>query len=149
LTPRAMNPFGSPQLNTRDNNWKYRLDQFARDYARELAALAWVFFLDRGNSEEILGIDLKPTPHFVSCSREAIEQLNRNVNRQLQEILGILDGHKPDLEVLYIAIGDGEIKLVHFAPEPPPPACFEEIGEDLAPLIDRLEQRLGEIFKSS
>lgn len=138
--------FGSPQPETGDEIWKYRLDRFARENAKELAALAWAFFIDRGDTEEMLGVDLKPAPHFISYSRAAIEQLNRNTNGQLQEVLGIIDGHKPDKEVLYLAIGDGQIKLINFAPDPPPPDCFEEVARDLAALIDDLERRLLEIF---
>ncbi|MDY7014021.1 MAG: hypothetical protein SVX43_10575 [Cyanobacteriota bacterium] len=134
--------FGSPPPNTGDEAWKYRLDRFARDYAKDLAALAWGFSLEWGKEGEMLGIDLKPTPHFVSYSRAAIEQLNRNTDGQLQEILGLIDSHRPEKEVLYIAIGDGQIKLIHFAPDPPPPACFEEVATHIADLIDELEGHL-------
>lgn len=144
-----MMKFGSPPSDTGDDLWKARLDRFARENAWDLAVLAWAFHSERGDSEEMLGIDLKPTPHFISFSREAIERLNRNVSGQLQEILGILDGHDPDKEVLYIALGDGQLKLIHFAPEPPPPVCFEESDCDLTDLADDLEARLSEIFSES
>ncbi|MBD2577032.1 hypothetical protein [Oscillatoria sp. FACHB-1406] len=144
-----MMKFGSPSSDTGDDIWKARLDRFVLENAKELAVLAWGFHLERGDSDEILGIDLKPTPHFISFSRSAIERLNRNVSNQLQEILGILDGHNPEKEVLYIAIGNGQLKLLNFAPEPPPPACFEESDRDLTELADDLEARLSEIFSES
>lgn len=144
-----MMQFGNPQSETGKEVWKARLDRFARENAKELAALAWAFYRDRGDTEEMLGIDLKPAPHFISFSRDAIERLNRNVRGQLQEILGILDGHKPEEEVLYIAISDGQLKLINFAPESSPPLCFEEINCDLSDLADALEARLGEVFAES
>lgn len=135
--------FGSPPPETGDEAWKYRLDRFALDYGKELAALAWGFWLEQGAEGEMLGIDLKPAPHFVSYSRTALNQLNRNTNGQLQEILGLIDGHQPEREVLYLAIGDGQIKLINFAPEPPPPVCFEEVATDISVLIEELEAHLS------
>jgi len=134
--------FDSPQPNTEQAQWKYRLDRFADDNRVELAALVWGMFGREGDKSRILGIDLKPTPHFVSCPLEAIETLNRDVDNQLQEILGLVDGHDPDREVLILGIGDGQIVLLDFEPDPPPPTCFERVSEDLETLFDKLELRL-------
>ncbi|MBE9118671.1 hypothetical protein IQ249_22535 [Lusitaniella coriacea LEGE 07157] len=136
--------FGRPQPETGEEAWKYHLDRFARENQQELAALTWGFTLEQEEPGEILGIDLQPSPHFIACSRQAIEMLNRNVNNQLQEILGIVDGYRPEKEALLIAIGEGQIKLINFAPDPLPPDCFEQASEDISTLCDRLEQRLVE-----
>jgi hypothetical protein len=127
------------------NRWRYQLDQFVEENQQDLAALAWGLAEEWGNSQETLGIDLKPQPHFVCCPREAVEKLNRKVNKKLQEILGIIDGYQPTQEVVILGIGDGQIKLIHFQPDPPPPICFEEFGGDLDSLIQQLEQRLREL----
>ncbi len=134
--------FGRPQPEKAEDQWKRQLEQFAKDNQQELAALCWGLFLERGESENTLGIDLQPTPHFVYCPRNAIEQLNSKLQNQIQEILGIVDAHKPEKEVLIIGIGNDQIKLIQFEPEPPPPACFEQVGKDVDTLLDLLEQRL-------
>jgi hypothetical protein len=134
--------FGRSQPEKAEDQWKRQLDQFAKDNQQELAALCWGLFLERGESENTLGIDLQPTPHFVYCPRNAIEQLNSKLQNQIQEILGIVDAHKPEKEVLIIGIGNDQIKLIQFEPEPPPPACFEQVGKDVDTLLDLLEQRL-------
>lgn len=134
--------FGSTQSDRGENNWRRQLDRFAKANQQELAALSWGLFLERGESDDTLGIDLEPTPHFVYCPREAIETLNSNVENQLQEILGVVDAHKPEQEVLIIGIGSDQIKLIQFEPEPPPPACFEQVAQDVDALLERLEQRL-------
>ena len=136
------------------NKWRYQLDEFVEDNKQQLAALAWGLLQewedDRSGDrfervrDKTLGIDLKPQPHFVACSREAIEQLNRKVNNQLREILGILDGYKPEKEVVIIAIGEGQIKLINFQPDPSPPECFERLEEDLDTSIESLEKRLNQ-----
>ncbi|HEY9711286.1 MAG TPA: hypothetical protein V6D48_23960, partial [Oculatellaceae cyanobacterium] len=119
--------FGRPQPEKAEDKWKHQLDRFAKDNQQELAALAWGLSLERGESTDTVGIDLQPTPHFVYCPREAIEELNRNVENHLQEILGIVDAHNPEKEVLIIGIGNDQIKLIQFEPEPPPPTCFEQV----------------------
>ena len=134
--------FGSPQPETPENKWRQQLNQFAKDNQQELAALTWGLFLERGESNETLGIDLNPTPHFVYCPQTAIEELNHKANNQLQEILGVVDAHQPEKEVLIIGIGNDQLKLIQFEPEPPPPACFEQVGKDVDTLLEQLEQRL-------
>ncbi len=137
---------GSPQPERAEDKWKHQLARFAKDNQQELAALSWGLFLERGDSEDTLGIDLQPTPHFVYCPKAALEQLNRNVEGYIQEILGIVDANKPDKEVLIIGIGNDQIKLIQFEPEPSPPACFEQVGKDVDSLLDLLEQRLKELL---
>ncbi|WP_178381531.1 hypothetical protein [[Phormidium ambiguum] IAM M-71] len=136
--------FGSTQSNQGANNWRQQLNEFVKQNQKELAALAWGLKLERGESEDTLGIDLEPKPHFVYCPRNAIEALNHKVENQLQEILGILDAHDPKQEVLIIGIGSGQIKLVQFEPEPPPPDCFTEVAKDVDTLLEHLEERMCE-----
>lgn len=135
--------FGNSQNNKPEDKWRWQLDDFARDNQQQLAALAWGLQQEWGELDNILGIDLKPKPHFVSCSREAIEKLNHNTNGQLQEILGLIDGYKPEEEVLIIAIGEGQVKLIHFQVEPTPPVCFQESQTDIDSLITSLEASLA------
>lgn len=134
----------STQPNEGETNWRRQLDRFVKANQQELAALAWGLWLENGDSKGTLGIDLKPTPHFVFCPKEALETLNRHVENQFQEILGIVDAHKPELEVLIIGIGSDQIKVIQFAPEPPPPACFEQVAAPVDTLLERLEHRLSE-----
>ncbi|MEC4805498.1 MAG: hypothetical protein SAJ12_05525 [Jaaginema sp. PMC 1079.18] len=143
-----MMPFGRPPATDPESEkWKYKLNCFSQDYAVELAALAWGFLQEQGeDSDKSLGIDIKPEPHFVACDRAALETLNRRANNHLQEILGILDGTKRDREVSIIGIGEGQIMLLHFEPDPAPPQCFEQIGKDVNTLFDDLEQQLQAIF---
>jgi hypothetical protein len=136
--------FGRPQPERPEDRWKHELDRFSREYQQELAALSWGLFLERGESDDTLGIDLQPTPHFVYCPKTAIEDLNRRVQNHIQEILGIVDAHNPEKEVLIVGIGNDQLKLIQFEPEPAPPGCFEQIGEDVDTLLKRLEQRLSE-----
>lgn len=139
--------FGRPQPEKAEDQWKHQLDRFAKDNQQELAALAWGLFLERGESQDTLGIDLQPTPHFVYCPRNAIEELNHKANNQLQEVLGIVDAHKPEQEVLIIGIGNDQIKLIQFEAEPLPPTCFEQVGKDVDTLLNLLEQRLSQHLK--
>ena len=143
--------FGNPQTPVKQEPWKIKLDQFSQKYQQQLAALAWGTYLEQQEQEkpEILGIKLKPTPQFVYCPREAIENLNRQVNGLLQELLGIVDGYKPEQEVVIIAIGEAQIKLINFAPEPNPSVCFEQIAKDTDTLKHQLEQSLEEYFPKS
>lgn len=136
--------FGSNQPSGGQNNWQRQLDRFAKAHQQELAALAWGLWLENGDSKGTVGIDLEPTPHFVYCPKEAIEKLNSNVENKLQEVLGIVDAHKPEQEVLMIGIGNEQIKLIQFEPEPPPPVCYEQVAADVDILLERLEQRLSE-----
>lgn len=100
------------------NLWRYQLDQFVEENQQLLAALMWGLLTEWGEeSQEVLGIDLKSGPHFICCSKEALEKLNRKVGHKIQEIIGIVDKYKPDEEVAIIAIGQGQIKLIYFKPE--------------------------------
>ncbi|WP_413199012.1 hypothetical protein [Nostoc piscinale] len=138
--------FGSTQPETDDNKWRSQLDRFVKANQQELAALSWALWLENGDSQGTIGIDLQPTPHFVYCPQEAVEKLNENVENRLQEIIGIIAHHQPEVEVLMIGIGKGEVKLIQFASEPAPPECFAQIGKDVDGLLDLLEQRMsGEI----
>lgn len=139
--------FGNPELNGKENNWRYQLNKFVKANQRELAALAWGFCLANGDSQDALGIDLKPTPHFISCPKADLEKLNQNVDNHIQEILGLIDGYQPDKEVVIIAIGNSQIKLIQFQSEPPPPVCYEEIAADLNTLVQLLEQRMSDHIK--
>jgi hypothetical protein len=130
------------ERDTVTDKWRWQLDRFVRENQTELAALAWGLKQEWQDSTDTLGIDLQPQPHFVACSKEAIERLNSNTQGHLQEILGLIDGYKPELEVLAIAIGNGQVKLIHFQPETTPPNCFDNLQIDLDTLIVTLEQKL-------
>jgi AAA+ ATPase superfamily predicted ATPase len=135
--------------NTPENKWRIKLDSFVRANQQELAALAWGLQQEWEDLDNTLGIDLKPKPHFVACSRESLETLNKSVNGQIQEILGILDGYKKDEEVAIIAIGEGQIKLIHFQPKRTPLQCFEEAEKNVDRLIELLETKLEEEMTGS
>ncbi len=139
--------FGNSQPIGEEGNWRQQLAQFAKENQQELAALSWGLFLEKGNSDDTLGIDIDPTPHFVFCPKQAIETLNSKVDNHIQEILGVVDGHKPEKEVLIIGIGKGQIKLIQFEPEPLPSVCFEQVAADVDTLLERLEQRLSQQIK--
>ena len=126
------------------NDWRTQLDKFVRDNQQELAALAWGLNLEKGERNDTLGINLKPSPHFVYCSRQAIEKLNRQIEGKISEMLGIIDGYKPEEEVLAIAIGEHQIKLIYFKPEIAPPDSFQQVGADVDTLLRRLEEGIGE-----
>jgi hypothetical protein len=136
--------FSNPTPQNAENQWRKQLDRFVKENQKDLAALSWGLHLEGGDNAQILGIDLDPSPHFISCSREEIETLNRNLDNQLRELLGVLDGHKPELEVLILGIGKGQIKAIHYKATPTPPECFAEVGETVDTLIDRLEARMQE-----
>ncbi|MBE9004032.1 hypothetical protein IQ259_03040 [Fortiea sp. LEGE XX443] len=136
--------FGSTQSESGDSKWRSQLNKFVKTNQQELAALSWGLWLQNGNSQGTIGIDLQPTPHFVYCPKEAIEKLNSNVENRLQEILGIIEHHQPEVEVLMIGIGKGEVKLIQFTPEQAPSDCFEQLGKDVDGLLDLLEQRMNE-----
>lgn len=138
--------FGNPQLDGKENNWRYQLNKFVKANQRELAALAWGFWLANGD-QDTLGIDLKPTPHFISCPKAELETLNQNLDNHIQEILGVIDGYQPDKEVVIIAIGNSQIKLIQFQSETPPPICYAEIATDVDTLVQLLEQQMIEQIK--
>ncbi|MDH6064315.1 beta-carboxysome assembly chaperone CcmS [Umezakia ovalisporum] len=137
--------FGTNQPFSENSKWRIELDKFVKENQRDLAALFWGLWLANGNSQGTVGIDLQPNPHFVYCPQAAIEYLNEKVENRLQEILGIIAHYEPDTEVVMIAIGKGEIKLIQFAPQPPPPICFEQAGKDVDALLDLLEGKLSEV----
>ncbi|QXE21440.1 hypothetical protein B6N60_00114 [Richelia sinica FACHB-800] len=135
--------FGSSQPETQENKWRRQLDRFVKENQQELAALCWGLWLENGRELGTIGINLQPTPHFVYCPQTAVENLNEKVENRLQELLGIIDNHQPETEVVMIAIGKGEIKLIQFAPEPPPPVCFEQLSQDVDTLLTSLEQKMS------
>jgi hypothetical protein len=126
-----------------ENEWRHRLDKFVKDHKVELAALSWGLWLENGNSQGTIGIDLQPTPHFVYCPSTAVENLNDKVDNRLQEILGLIKHHKPEVEVLMIGIGKDQVKLIYFEPETAPQESFEQLGKDVDTLIEELETKLG------
>ena len=130
-----------------EKSWQRQLDGFVEMNQKELAALAWGLHLQWGEQPDTLGIDLKPTPHFVACPKSAIEQLNKNVKNRLQEILGIVDGYQPEKEVLMIGIGSDHVKLIYFESEPSPPDCFEQVGKDVDTLLKQLEELMTSQIK--
>lgn len=134
--------FSIPQPETEENKWRGQLDRFVKDNQPELAALFWGLWLENGNSQGTIGINLLPQPHFVYCPQTEIEKLNDRVENRLQELLGIIDNNKPETEVVMIAIGKGEIKLIQFAPKLSPETYFHELGKNIDELMDLLEQRL-------
>ncbi len=134
--------FSIPQPETEENKWRGQLDRFVKDNQPELAALFWGLWLENGNGQGTIGINLLPQPHFVYCPQTEIEKLNERVENRLQELLGIIDNNKPETEVVMIAIGKGEIKLIQFAPKLSPETYFHELGKNINELMDLLEQRL-------
>lgn len=134
--------FSIPQPETEENKWRGQLDRFVKDNQPELAALFWGLWLENGNSQGTIGINLLPQPHFVYCPQTEIEKLNERVENRLQELLGIIDNNKPETEVVMIAIGKGEIKLIQFAPKLSSETYFHELGKNIDELMDLLEQRL-------
>ena len=136
--------FGSTQPETADNKWRRQLDVFVKENQKELAALAWGLWQENGSSQGTIGINLKPVPHFVYCPQDSIEKLNDNVDNRLQEILGLIKHHKPEIEVLMIAIGKDEVKLIYFESNPAPEECFNQVGKDINTLMDDLERGLSE-----
>lgn len=127
--------------------WRFQLDSFVIDYEQQLAALAWGLQQEWGSDRDILGIDLKPQPHFVACSPENLEKLNKNTRGQLQEILGIVDGYDRETEVVILAIADGQVKLINFQPDTIPSECFVAENSNLDQLIAILEEKLTEYIK--
>ena len=123
--------------------WRSQIDIFVNDCETQLAALAWGLQQEWQDENTILGIDLQPSPHFVACAKEDIEKLNKNTKGQLQEILGIIDGYQRETEIVVLAIGEGQVKLINFQPPNPPAECFAATAEDIDRLIEMLETALG------
>jgi hypothetical protein len=131
--------------DTPENQWRFQLDDFVRENQQELAGLFWGLLQEWGDSDDILGIDLKPKPHFVACPKQNIKELDRKVGGYLQEVLGVLENYKPEVEVAIIAIGEGQIKLIYFKPELPPPECFANLTGGIEGTIENLERLLTSI----
>jgi hypothetical protein len=142
-----MLPLGTTLPDDAANQWRFQLDQFVKTNKVQLAALAWGFRQEWADMANTLGIDLEPTPHFVSCTKDAIERLNQQVDEKLQEILGIVDNYNPETEVAMIAIAKGQVKLIYFQSDPSPPECFLNLGADLDLLIADLETKMQQIVK--
>ncbi|MBW4634564.1 MAG: hypothetical protein KME30_22435 [Iphinoe sp. HA4291-MV1] len=140
--------FAPTQSDSPNDEWRRQLDKFVRKNQQELAALSWGLWLENGDEKGTIGIDLQPTPHFVYCPKEAIEQLNNGVENRLQEILGIVEHYKPEVEVLMIGIGKDQVKLIYFEPELAPPTCYERVGKDVDTLLEYLEQILSKQFNT-
>ncbi len=135
--------FGSSQKNIPEEKWRWQLDNFVDAHEQKLAALAWGLQQEWGELDNILGIDLKPQPHFVACNKESLEKLNKNTKGHLQEILGLIDGYQREQEVLILVIGEGQVKLLHFQPQTNPPQCFLSENQDIDGLITFLESALA------
>ena len=135
--------FGSSRQNIPEEKWRWQLDNFVDDHEEKLAALAWGLQQEWDELDSILGIDLKPQPHFVACNKESLEKLNKNTRGHLQEILGLIDGYQKEQEVLILAIGEGQVKLLHFQPAITPPECFLAENQDIDGLITCLESALA------
>ncbi len=138
---------GNNRPEIAEQKWRSQLDHFVQDNEQQLAALAWGLQQEWGESKDILGIDLQPTPHFVACSQESLEELNQNTRGQLQEILGIIDGYDQETEVVIIGIGEGQMKLINFQPKITPPNCFATNDDDIDQLIAALEAALAKYIK--
>lgn len=124
--------------------WRSHVDWFVQDYRPQLTALAWGLQQEWNNDGTILGIDLKPQPHFVPCSYEMLQTLNRRVGGRLQEILGIIEGADFEQEIVILCIGDGQVKLIYYKAEPSPVECFQTHGGDLDQLIADLESAMAQ-----
>lgn len=141
--------FGSSKNNQTQEKWRWQIDNFVDAHSNQLAALTWGLQQEwNDNYSTILGIDLKPQPHFVACNKEQIEKLNQNTKGRLQEILGLIDGYKPEIEVLTLVIGEGQVKLIHFQPQTSPAECFQSEQNNIDRLIEILEVSLQEYFRS-
>ena len=130
-----------------EQKWRSQLDLFVSDREEQLAALAWGLKQEWGDSDDVLGIDLQPTPHFVACSQDSLEKLNKNTRGIVQEILGIVDNYDPKLEVVIVGIGSGQVKLINFQPQVSPSDCFAAANEDIDGLISDLETALADYIK--
>lgn len=141
--------FGSSKNNQTQEKWRWQIDNFVEANSTQLAALTWGLQQEwNDDNDTILGIDLKPQPHFVACNKEQIEKLNRSTKGHLQEVLGLIDGYQPDIEVLNLVIGEGQVKLIHFQPQTSPPDCLQAEQKDLDSLIETLEVKLKEYFEN-
>jgi hypothetical protein len=140
--------FGSSKDSQTQEKWRWQIDNFAEDHANQLAALTWGLQQEwKDSNSTILGIDLKPKPHFVACTKEQIAKLNRSTRGHLQEILGLIDGYQPDIEVLNLVIGEGQVKLIHFQLQTSPADCWNLEAKNVEQLVEELETKLQEYLK--
>lgn len=140
--------FGSSKNNQTQEKWRWQIDNFVEAHSTQIAALTWGLQQEwNDGNNTILGIDLKPQPHFVACNKEQIEKLNQSTKGRLQEVLGLIDGYQPEIEVLNLVIGEGQVKLIHFQPQTSPSNCFQSEQNDLDRLIEILEAKLKEYFE--
>ncbi len=130
-----------------EQKWRSQLDIFVNDCEQQLAALAWGLQREWADTKEVLGIDLKPEPHFVACSQASLEKLNQNTRGQLQEILGIVDNYDQETEVVIVVIGEGQVKLINFQPNISPPDSFAATDGDIDKLIATLETALAKYIQ--
>ncbi len=137
--------FGESVPDNAENQWRYQLDRFVTENKQDLAALAYGLKKEWEDNNDVLGIDLEPEPHFIRCSRQSLENLNRNVEGKIQEILGIFDNYNDQEEVAMIAINKGQIKLIYYKSDPSPSVCFEEKKSNLDKLIEELESTMKAI----
>jgi hypothetical protein len=143
----TMPGFFTPQLDPAEQSWRQQLELFVEAHKQELAALTWGVSLNPEAERGVLGVDFQPSPHLIFCSVTAIAELNRKVDNQIQEILGIIDAHQPEEEVLILGLGTGkgfEFKLIQFKPEPAPPQCYEQSVAKGADQLQQLEQQLNQ-----
>jgi hypothetical protein len=61
--------------------------------------------------------------------------------------VGIVEGFNPEIEVLLVGINQGQLKVIEFVTDPPPPQCFETVSADVDTLLEQLEQGLRERIK--
>ncbi|ACB51321.1 unknown [Crocosphaera subtropica ATCC 51142] len=137
--------FGESIPDNLENQWRYQLNRFVTENKKTLAALAWGLKNEWEEKKDVLGIDLQPEPHFIRCSRQSLEELNRNVEGKIQEILGIFDNYNEQEEVALIVINKGQIKLIYYQSDPFPPVCFDEKQSSLDSLIEELENTMKSI----
>lgn len=134
--------FSPPGAAPPSSPWFATLDRFVRDRQLPLGALAWELRREWQAPQDYLGLDLEPTPHFFRCSYAQLETLNQSVDRQIQELLGLLLHHDPERETAIVALAQGQVKLLYFQPEPPPPQCLSRLDVSLDDLIPQLETEL-------
>jgi hypothetical protein len=127
--------------------WRTQLDQFVHSQQQALAALVWGLHQEWQTPQDYLGLDLEPTPHFFRCSYSHLAELNHKVDRQIQEILGLLSNYDPTQEVAVVVVAQGQLKLLYFQPHPLPPECFQRFPGDLDTLIAQLETSLAHLIK--
>ena len=140
-----MLPLGVSIPDDRANQWRFQLDDFVKVHQRSLAALAWGLQTEWQDEQAFLGIDLLPYPHFIRYHYPDLEALNRKVQNQIQEVLGVIAGYDRQREVAILAIASGQVKLLFFEPELAPVDCFEENNGEIDRLIAELEAALGQI----